>query len=139
MVTQEQRSKSYDFPCEAPFSEIYIHYSSPLVLRVVSEDQYSHRTDAKDHANLDWLCRVSPYDLYPKTNPPTLSKLKPYLKELIVKYCRGVWCFDSCACSSWKGPRNACSEGRLMTRVISSACSLRTARAEPGSLLRQLF
>ena len=51
------------------------------------EEQYGHLTDAKDRANLAWVRKFNPYDLYSKNpNPPVLSELKPYYEDLMAKY-----------------------------------------------------
>jgi inositol oxygenase len=51
------------------------------------EEQYGHLTDAKDRANLEWVSKFNPYDLYSKNpNPPVLSELKPYYEDLMAKY-----------------------------------------------------
>ena len=51
------------------------------------EQQYCHLTDARDRANLPWVCKFNPYDLYSKNpNPPVLSELKPYYEDLMAKY-----------------------------------------------------
>ena len=51
------------------------------------EQQYGHLTDARDRANLPWVCKFNPYDLYSKNpNPPVLSELKPYYEDLMAKY-----------------------------------------------------
>ena len=51
------------------------------------EGQYGHLTDARDAANLPWVQRFNPYDLYSKNpNPPVLSQLKPYYDDLMAKY-----------------------------------------------------
>ena len=51
------------------------------------EQQYGNLTDARDRANLPWVCKFNPYDLYSKNpNPPVLSELKPYYEDLMAKY-----------------------------------------------------
>ena len=51
------------------------------------EKQYGHLTNAKDRANLAWVRKFNPYDLYSKNpNPPVLSELKPYYEDLMAKY-----------------------------------------------------
>ena len=51
------------------------------------EQQYGYLTDARDRANLPWVCKFNPYDLYSKKpNPPVLSELKPYYEDLMAKY-----------------------------------------------------
>ena len=51
------------------------------------EQQYGHLTNAKDRANLAWVRKFNPYDLYSKNpNPPALSELKPYYEDLMAKY-----------------------------------------------------
>ena len=51
------------------------------------EEQYSHLTNAKDEANLPWVRKFNPYDLYSKNpNPPVLSELKPYYEDLMARY-----------------------------------------------------
>jgi inositol oxygenase len=51
------------------------------------EEQYGHLTDAKDRANLAWVRKFNPYDLYSKNpSPPVLSELKPYYEDLMAKY-----------------------------------------------------
>ena len=51
------------------------------------EQQYGHLTNAKDRANLAWVRKFNPYDLYSKNrNPPVLSELKPYYEDLMAKY-----------------------------------------------------
>jgi inositol oxygenase len=51
------------------------------------EGQYGHLTDATDRANLPWVQKFNPYDLYSKQpNPPVLAKLKPYYEDLLAKY-----------------------------------------------------
>ena len=53
------------------------------------EGQYLHLTDATDRANLPWVQKFNPYDLYSKNpNPPVLSQLKPYYEDLMAKYLR---------------------------------------------------
>ncbi|NDE40933.1 MAG: inositol oxygenase, partial [Betaproteobacteria bacterium] len=51
------------------------------------EGQYRHLTDARDEANLPWVQKFNPYDLYSKNpNPPVLAELKPYYEDLLAKY-----------------------------------------------------
>ena len=51
------------------------------------EGQYRHLTDARDEANLSWVQKFNPYDLYSKNpNPPVLAELKPYYEDLLAKY-----------------------------------------------------
>ncbi len=51
------------------------------------EGQYRHLTDARDQANLPWVQKFNPYDLYSKNpNPPVLAELKPYYEDLLAKY-----------------------------------------------------
>ena len=51
------------------------------------EEEYGHLTDAKDRANLEWVSKFNPYDLYSKNpKPPVLSELKPYYEDLMAKY-----------------------------------------------------
>ena len=51
------------------------------------EGQYRHLTDARDEANLPWVQKFNPYDLYSKSpNPPVLAELKPYYEDLLAKY-----------------------------------------------------
>ena len=51
------------------------------------EGQYRHLTNAQDAANLPWVQRFNPYDLYSKNpNPPVLSQLTPYYEDLMAKY-----------------------------------------------------
>lgn len=51
------------------------------------EEQYGHLTDATDRANLPWVRKFNPYDLYSKNpNPPVLAELKPYYEDLMAKY-----------------------------------------------------
>lgn len=51
------------------------------------EGQYMQLTDATDRANLPWVQKFNPYDLYSKNpNPPLLSELKPYYEDLMAKY-----------------------------------------------------
>lgn len=51
------------------------------------EGQYGHLTNATDRANLAWVQKFNPYDLYSKNpNPPVLSALKPYYEDLMAKY-----------------------------------------------------
>jgi inositol oxygenase len=51
------------------------------------EGQYGHLTDARDAANLPWVQKFNPYDLYSKNpNPPRMSALKPYYEDLMAKY-----------------------------------------------------
>jgi inositol oxygenase len=51
------------------------------------EGQYGHLTDARDAANLPWVQKFNPYDLYSKNpNPPRMSELKPYYEDLMAKY-----------------------------------------------------
>jgi inositol oxygenase len=51
------------------------------------EGQYTQLTDATDRANLPWVQKFNPYDLYSKNpNPPVLSELKPYYEDLMAKY-----------------------------------------------------
>jgi inositol oxygenase len=51
------------------------------------EGQYGHLTNAQDEANLPWVQKFNPYDLYSKNpNPPLLSELKPYYEDLMARY-----------------------------------------------------
>ena len=51
------------------------------------EEQYGHLTNAQDQANLPWVRKFNPYDLYSKNpNPPVLAELKPYYEDLMAKY-----------------------------------------------------
>ena len=51
------------------------------------EGQYGHLLDATDRANLDWVRKFNPYDLYSKNEkPPSLAALKPYYEDLMAKY-----------------------------------------------------
>ncbi len=51
------------------------------------EGQYRHLADARDEANLPWVQKFNPYDLYSKNpNPPVLAELKPYYEDLMAKY-----------------------------------------------------
>lgn len=51
------------------------------------EGQYGYLLDARDRANLEWVRKFNPYDLYSKNeNPPVLSALKPYYEDLMAKY-----------------------------------------------------
>ena len=51
------------------------------------QGQYGHLTDARDAANLPWVQRFNPYDLYSKSpKPPLLADLKPYYDDLMAKY-----------------------------------------------------
>lgn len=51
------------------------------------EGQYGHLLDAADRANLDWVRKFNPYDLYSKNeNPPLLAALRPYYEDLMAKY-----------------------------------------------------
>jgi inositol oxygenase len=51
------------------------------------EGQYGHLTDATDRANLPWVQKFNPYDLYSKNpNPPVLAELKTYYEDLMAKY-----------------------------------------------------
>ena len=48
-----------------------------------------------DEANLPWVQKFNPYDLYSKNpNPPVLAELKPYYEDLLAKYlpaARRAW------------------------------------------------
>ena len=51
------------------------------------EGAYAHLTNEKDRAELAWVQRFNPYDLYSKaTERPDLAKLKPFYQELIDEY-----------------------------------------------------
>ena len=51
------------------------------------EGQYGHLTNAQDIANLPWVQKFNPYDLYSKNpRPPVLAELKPYYEDLLAKY-----------------------------------------------------
>jgi inositol oxygenase len=51
------------------------------------EGQYGHLLNDQDRANLAWVQKFNPYDLYSKNeNPPSLTALKPYYEDLMAKY-----------------------------------------------------
>jgi inositol oxygenase len=51
------------------------------------EGQYSYLLDDKDRANLEWVKKFNPYDLYSKSaDRPKLAEVKPYYDELINEY-----------------------------------------------------
>lgn len=51
------------------------------------EGQYGQLLNDQDRANLDWVRKFNPYDLYSKNdNPPSLAALKPYYEDLMAKY-----------------------------------------------------
>ncbi len=55
------------------------------------EGQYRHLTNAQDEANLPWVQKFNPYDLYSKNpNPPVLAELKPYYEDLLARYLPGT-------------------------------------------------
>ena len=51
------------------------------------EGQYGHLLNDQDRANLAWVQKFNPYDLYSKNeNPPSLAALKPFYEDLMAKY-----------------------------------------------------
>jgi inositol oxygenase len=51
------------------------------------EGQYGHLLNDQDRANLAWVQKFNPYDLYSKNEkPPSLAALKPYYEDLMAKY-----------------------------------------------------